>query len=318
MATDESGITAPVHVLAKCEDGALMDACGTKTEAVVSLAIGAVTSGPFLRNETVTQAVSGATGRVLIQTATGTTPIYIVPTNGKPFVTSQVITGGTSGATATSSAGEAIAGSTTTPISTNLETATVRNEEDGYKMESAGTMGNATIEWNSSKAAKVSYSMQGKKGTVGDGALTASVVQYTDQPPIWQNATLTLDSYSPVVAKAVFDMGNNVTPRENANATGTSGIEAFRITGRSPKLTLSAEFMLAATYDIITKMDAGTDVVIKFQTGSVAEKTIYFFADEAEIMSPAKSDNNGIRTVDLEFLLKVQSNTGIPWEIARL
>ena len=316
--TNETGNTATAHVLAKSEFGPLMDGCGNKHNAIFSVAIGSITSGPFQRGETVTDGVTGATGRVLKETATGTTPIYVIPTNRFKFASGSTITGGTSGATATASGNEALAGYSITPLSSNLETITLRNEEDGFKWESAGTMGNGTIEWNASKAAKCSFNMSGKKQAAEDGALTAGVVQYVDQPPICQAAGFYLGTFAPVVSKVVFDMGCQVVPRENMGATGTTGIEAYRITSRSPKLTVSMEFPLAATYDIITKMDAGTDVAIKFQTGSATEKTVLFFADEAEVMAPPLSDNNGIRTIDLEFLLKIQSNTGIPWEIAFL
>jgi len=316
---DEASSPGVSHVLAQQEYGALLHACGTRTQAIVSVAIGDITGGPFVRGETVTQTTSGATGRVLIQTATGTSPLYLVPTNGIPFVTTKTLTGGTSGATATSSAGEVIAGYSVTPISSNLETATITKEEDGFAWKGRGGMGNATIKWESSKKAVISFAMQTARVSNTTGALTASVTQYTDQPPIWQNATLTLDSFAPVVRSAEFDLGNNVVLRENANASGDTGIEAARITGRVPKLKISLEHDLAANYDFYTAFDAGTDIVIKFQTGSASEKTIYFFADQAEISEIPLGENANIRMLELTFTLKTSdTNEYKCWEMALL
>ena len=316
---DEASSPGVSHVLAQQEYGALLHACGTRTQAIVSVAIGDITGGPFVRGETVTQTTSGATGRVLIQTATGTSPLYLVPTNGIPFVTTKTLTGGTSGATATSSAGEVIAGYSVTPISSNLETATITKEEDGFAWKGRGGMGNATIKWESSKKAVISFAMQTARVSNTTGALTASVTQYTDQPPIWQNATLTLDSFAPVVRSAEFDLGNNVVLRENANASGDTGIEAARITGRVPKLKISLEHDLAANYDFYTAFDAGTDIVIKFQTGSASEKTVYFFADQAEISEIPLGENANIRMLELTFTLKTSdTNEYKCWEMALL
>ena len=316
---DEASSPGVSHVLAQQEYGALLHACGTRTTAVVSVAIGSITSGPFTRGETVTQTTSGATGRVLIQTATGTSPLYLVPTNGIPFTTTLLLTGGTSGATATTSGNEAIAGYSVTPISSDLETATITKEEDGFAWKGRGGMGNATITWESSKKAMISFAMQTARVSNTTGALTASVTQYTDQPPIWQNATLTLDSFTPVVRSAEFDMGNNVALRENANASGDTGIEAARVTGRLPKLKISLEHDLAANYDFYTKFDAGTDIVIKFQTGSAAQKTVYFFADQAELSEIPLGDNANIRMLELVFNLKTSdTNEYKCWEMALL
>lgn len=67
------------------------------------LTIGAVTSGPFVEGETVTQATSGATGRVRWVTPNGASTLHLEAISGT-FNNSNLLTGGTSGATATPSA----------------------------------------------------------------------------------------------------------------------------------------------------------------------------------------------------------------------
>ncbi len=76
---------------------------GFQLEAAKSITIGAISGGPFQHNETVTGGTSGATGRVVFDTADGAAALYVVPIAGT-FQSGEVLTGGTSGATATSSA----------------------------------------------------------------------------------------------------------------------------------------------------------------------------------------------------------------------
>lgn len=80
----------------------VLRAAGCQIEPVFSEGIGTVTSGPFVHNETITGGTSGATGRVLYDTANGASAILYVPMSGT-FQSAETITGGTSGASATSS-----------------------------------------------------------------------------------------------------------------------------------------------------------------------------------------------------------------------
>jgi len=66
------------------------------------LTIGAITGGPFRHGELVTQAVSSATARVMHDTFTGATSILLEPVTGTLNATG-LLTGGSTGATATPS-----------------------------------------------------------------------------------------------------------------------------------------------------------------------------------------------------------------------
>lgn len=74
--------------------------CGMVESTLKKITIGAVTTGPFVHGETITGGTSLATGRVVVDTATGTTTLYLVVLTGT-FQSGDVLTGGTSGATAT-------------------------------------------------------------------------------------------------------------------------------------------------------------------------------------------------------------------------
>lgn len=84
----------------------IIRACGFRSVPCAwKLTIGAVTSGPFVEGETVTQSTTGATGRVRWITPTGASHLYLEAIAGT-FNGTNLLTGATSGATATPSAAE--------------------------------------------------------------------------------------------------------------------------------------------------------------------------------------------------------------------
>jgi len=91
--------------------------CGWEDTSLNRLTIGAITGGPLLHGETVTQSVSGATARVVKDTATGTTTLYLVDLFTGTWNGTNGITGGESGATATPSAYAAAIGRELKPYS---------------------------------------------------------------------------------------------------------------------------------------------------------------------------------------------------------
>jgi hypothetical protein len=84
-------------------------ACGLTRESLEKITIGAVTGGPFRHGETITQATTGATAKVFMDTYTGTTTLYVYDLVGSEN-NSNVWTGGTSSASATPSSVGSAAG----------------------------------------------------------------------------------------------------------------------------------------------------------------------------------------------------------------
>jgi|GEM_PF-4031902 len=100
MKAPSTGITPPWDVFLR--------GCGMRSAPISKLTIGAITSGPLRHGERVTQATSGATGTVVKNTYTGTTKLYLADIIGE-FDATNVITGGTTGATCTPSVAPASA-----------------------------------------------------------------------------------------------------------------------------------------------------------------------------------------------------------------
>jgi len=105
--------------------GRFLQACGLTREGLDKLTIGAIAGGPFLHGETVTQTGTGATGRVVKDTATGTVTLWVVNLYTGIFNASGVLTGADSGATATPSAYDDLAGLVYRPYSDLVERADI-------------------------------------------------------------------------------------------------------------------------------------------------------------------------------------------------
>jgi len=295
-----SSSTALGNILYPLEFQWALIACGCSVQGIARIPIGAVTSGPFTRNETITGGTSSGTGRVLFSVANGDAYIYYMPISGN-LQTTEVITGGTSGATATSSSAPSIRGHRVGPISGNNcthEAATVQLNNDGYLWKGRSAMGNMSFEAAANKPMYMDFNMQAAFVSAGDATML-SLTQDDEQPPIVNQAGLFLDSFNPVFSNVAFDMVNSVSMRENGNAPDSSGYESARETARVPKLTLTLEHELAATYDFFEKLNTGAKVAHGFHVGTVADKRIFFFADYLEFDELPKSENDGISTLTL-------------------
>lgn len=79
-----------------------MKACGFRSKSISKITIGAITNGPFRHGETLTQATSGATAKVVHDTYSGTTTLFVSDITGTPNNVN-IWTGGSTAATATPS-----------------------------------------------------------------------------------------------------------------------------------------------------------------------------------------------------------------------
>lgn len=277
------------------------NASGLEVLGSSRVGIGSISGGPFVRGETITGA-GGGTGRLIKGEVDGAAYLYFEPTSVLPILTTEVVTGGTSGATATTSGAPAVYGYHVKPISNNQEAATVELQQDGYAWSSRSSMANLVIEAAANRQGFNNFKFQGPKLTNGDKALT-TVTRDNEDPPIMKDAELTLaGTFTPVFRNFSFDMQNTIALRENGNVDDGTGFEAARITGRDPKVTINLEHELAATFDFFAKLDAGTKTSLSMRIGTTLGKQFFFFADELEFEALPVEDQDGIVGLALEAL----------------
>ncbi|MEO7957874.1 MAG: hypothetical protein ABIW76_14400 [Fibrobacteria bacterium] len=263
--------------------------------------IGAIATGPVARGATMTGTTSGATGRVVKDTVNGESHVHFAPISGTFQAEALTFTGG---ASATSSAVSAVYGARGNPNSTYPDTITAEYQNDGFAWSVRDAMSNIAFDVEASKQGFWKMTPMGAKSTWGTKAMTTSIAFDTGNPPQLQDASLRIGSFAPVFSKVGFDMNSKVVYRRDGNAVGNTGIKAARINDRDPSLKITCEHELAATFDFFGSYDALTTYAIKFQIGTVIGKRIFFFAAAAQLANPPSlGDLDGIRGLELEFLL---------------
>lgn len=276
--------------------------CGMTVTPTRRIPIGAIATGPMLRNSTLTGGTSAATGRLLVDSANGVTHLYYSPISGA-FTSGEVITA-SGGGTATSSAVSAVWGARANPISTFVDVITAEFQNDGFAWSIRDAMSTMGFDIEASKQGMFKFTPMGAKASWGTKAMTASVPYDVGEPPILQNSGLTIASFVPVFNKVSFDLGNKVVYRRDANTAGNTGIKGARINDRDPRLKIFCEHELTSVFDFYGAYEAQTKHAIKFQIGNTIGKRFAMFAAAAQFAAaPAPAEIDGIRGIECEFLL---------------
>lgn len=286
-----------------------LQACGFAKSTVSTIAIGAVTSGPFQAGETITGGTSSATGRVVGDVATGAASIPFVVVSGT-FQSGEVITGGTSGATATSSAGPLSSkGFEYQPVSNSFPSLTIALYLDGLKHVLVGARGNVTGNAVVGEPGFFEFTFTGVYSSTADVAMLAATYD-TTVPPVFLGVGLSFHGFSPVFTTLGFDMGNTVEPRRNAN--DALGAKSAMITGRSPTATLDPELdLIAGGFDFFGRLRSGDQGRFACSMGSTAGNKITIASPKCQIDQLGSGDRNGIATGDLTLNLATATvNTG--------
>lgn len=298
----------------KPESDVYLRGCGMKSEVVKSASIGAVTGGPFVLGEVITQATSLATGRVMMPCQNGDAKIHFLELTGTWNGTG-AITGGTSSATATPSTVPAASGFAYHPVTSGAETIALKVEEDGRAKEVDGAVGTFTVASDSSQFAKMEFTFIGKKGTYADAALTSNVVYFTTAYPTFADARAVLDGglateFTPVVRSVSVDLQGETIVRKDAN--DATGLIAGRVTGRIPTIVLTAEAMLAADFDIYEKMEDCDVVSVGFRW-TAPDNTVAIWGANGQIVGNPEGAADKLSTMDVTLRMNRTSGNDEIW-----
>ncbi len=271
--------------------------CGWQTATLKSIAIGAVTSGPFRHGETIIGSTSGAVGIVIFNTATGTTPIYYVIVGTVDFSSSELITGGTSGATATTAGSSASAGRCWRPITDPVPSLSAGLNQNGYLEQLAGGRGNVKFSIADGGPGLFDFSFQGADAGQTDEAALEDVDYENRTPPVLKSGTIALDTYTPKLQSFDFDMGAKLAMREDPAKSG--GVLSFAHNGRMISGKIVVERVLAATYDFRGKFHAGTTMIVSLAWGTSPTYRLYY--PKAQITDVTPGDKDGTATLSLAY-----------------
>ncbi len=275
--------------------GRALRACGFEEASVSSVAIGAVTGGPFVAGEKITTP-GGFEGFVQGSVADGDALLRYIATTGD-IANAEVITGGLSGATATASAGpSADQGFSYRPISAGVPSATVAIYQEGLKKQLVGARGTVTVANVNGEPSFLEFNFTGVYDAVTDEALLSPVYEPTI-PPVFLDVKVNATGGSGCFANLGIDLGTTVTPRDCAKAA--NGAISVFITDRNPVGTVDPEMELVADRDFYGMLESGSPSSLYAEWGEVAGNTIILSGPYVIASDVGDGERDGIAVADL-------------------
>lgn len=203
---------------------------------------------------------------------------------------------------------EDIVGSTSvtyTPASASIISATLGMWLDGKKYLLWGARGNVTFKFEAGQPGIMSFEFTGADWSEADETLLAGVSYESALPPMFLDASLTMDTYSAIISGVEINMNNAISLRQDANQQ--SGHISAVIPNRAPSATFNVENVLVATYAFMTKWRAGTLVDLDFDMGSVAGNQIAVSAPKVQFQGISLEDRDGVSGMSIESKLTLTS-----------
>jgi len=276
----------------------LIKSCGFASSALKKISIGAIISGPYLHGETITGETSGATGRVVIKTANGTTTLYFVALSGT-FEAGEVITGGTSGATATASADPVSAGFEIKPVSSSVVSLTMGLFEDGIRKVLKGCRGTVKFNFKIGEPATLDFSFKGVEAGVTDVPMFTGVSFDNTVPPVLLNAVMACDGVSLNIGEMEINVSNTLASKDKID--DAKGILSFMITGRDMQGSFNPEMVPVATHDFFSKWFSNTPMVIDLAYGETEGNKFRFYAPGIIYNKIDDGDRDGLQLAQTSF-----------------
>ena len=145
--------------------------------------------------------------------------------------------------------------------------------KDGNQHKVTGARGTAKVNMEAGKYGVIDWTFSGKYNAVLANTLP-SIATAGNIPPVIYGASFQIGGFSPVCSKAEIDIANDIARREDVNTA--AGVNAFRITGRKPKLSFNADAVVESsnpfwgdwsgavvdTYSILVGSTVGNRVLI--------------------------------------------------------
>lgn len=283
-----AGTTPPTDLLWK--------ACGYTQRVTSQVDLTGAPTGTFLPGETVTD---GGTKIVRFVTLLPGDVFVFATISGADLDDGDGLTGSLSGATATVATPDGLTALNYayTPDSDAPDSVTAADYFDGMRRIVFGARGTGqvTIE-GAGKIPYLNFTLSGAATKPIDAALLSGVVLPTVTPEAFLSAGVTVHGDLVCIDAFTADMANTVARRPCANAA--SGIISYRITERSPVVTIDPEAQLEADVDFWTKYDAGTAFGFFAQCGATASKRLAVCAPNAQYGGLTDSDREGVATYD--------------------
>lgn len=288
-----------------------------RIRAVKTIAIGAIT-GTFVDGEVVTSDGGGfPTGEVFRDQSGTPSTFRYVPLTGT-IGNGETLTGGTSGATVSTSGTPVDDGRQLTLVdsdfATNAHLCSIDYMLDGWMLSGRGCLSDLTFEFRNGYPCIVRQSVLGAYQAHSDKALYALASGYPEQAiaaPRFLKVNLKLGVYSPTdLTEFSLNFPQGIFLREDANdANSDAGVKHADYNRDAPVITFAPAMVKKATYDYLQTLFDGTIFPISWRLGDVSGGPLWtFYGDSVQLQSAGISSREDLATIPLEMRLSGQNN----------
>lgn len=192
------------------------------------------------------------------------------------------------------------------PASTGVPAMTLWFYHDGVVKKLKGCRGNVKFSAKKGGRFLAQFDFTGVYDDVADEVMISPTYEAT-VPPVFLDASLTIDGYAAVVETFDADMGNQLQLRPDANSA--AGYLSARITKRYPVGKLDPEMTLAATRDWYGLWAAGTPAALNIgPIGTVDYNRFTITAPKMVTTKIGEGDRSGEQVANHDYTLA--RNTG--------
>jgi len=193
------------------------------------------------------------------------------------------------------------------PASTGLETASAYFYKDGTQHKMLYCLVNSfRLNTSAGNLGEIDMSVIGLYVPPTDVPTPGGFVYDSTQPPLFKNANLAIDGYSPEFDKLSIDMGVVVATRKDANSA--EAVKGFDITDRSVRGSIDPVQTLQATHPFYANWRSSKEMAFTAQIGETAGNIILITAPKVQYDEVNDGDREGIATYDIP--LKFSRNSG--------
>jgi len=162
-----------------------------------------------------------------------------------------------------------------------------------------GCKGTVKFRLEAGKYAFADFEFSGIYNAIADASFPSLTFSYTNKPPLWvSGSTLTWGSYTPIISKLDFDLGNEIGMRQDP--TQATGIKGFLIGSRKIIGSFDPEAVAEATQPWFADWRTPTLRTLTAVLGSTAGNK-FTFTSTCLIRSLNYSDRNQVRVHSVNF-----------------
>ena len=182
------------------------------------------------------------------------------------------------------------------PVSDGFESSTDYMYLDGILHKMTGSIGTFTLEATAGEFGMLNMTYMGQYIAPINSALPNGAIFEPSEPPIFENANMTIDDYSAVINKISFDMANQIVPRSDANRP--DGYNGFILTDREPKGGIDPEMALVTDEDFWGKLASAKMMPLRARFGSVVGNRSWILGRGTQYTGLSYQNRDSLRVLD--------------------